>query len=325
MPTAGVSRNVKGKSTALAAFNAAVKILVDKTTEDVVDVYTEGEATCARVTIAEHKYNLTDVLRTWGCCARSLSKQVQLCRHHVLVLMHIFPEVHGTTFSNQLLRLAGRKFGANGMCYPRVGGMQPLCDTLSALQQEVETAPHSKQSTAPALPPAIQPAIQPNTSDPLIERANALMAAYQKQQLAAHASAAPSNISRAVQPTCTTSVQSQAVMALTSHTQLQCAQNSVSASAQHLDQAHLQASGPLQHLQASFVDLQAPEDDVVCASDSPRQQISKMTPSKRCTDEGTTDLKAMLQAGLDFVEDPSDPSRIAGRCMQYYSELDSPQ
>jgi hypothetical protein len=33
-----------------------------------------------------------------------------------------------------------------------------------------------------------------------------------------------------------------------------------------------------------------------------------MTPSKRCTIEGATALRGMLQTGLEFVEDPRNPS-----------------
>jgi hypothetical protein len=196
MPTAGVSRNIKGEDTALAAFNAAMKVLIGKTTSDVVYLYTEGEATCARVTLAEHKHNLTDVLHTWGCCSCSLSKQEQMCRHHVLVLLHIFPDVDSTTFSNQLMKFAGRKFGATGMCFPGVGGMQPLCDKLSALSQEMKAEHTSQQSTDPSL----QPAFQPNASAPMIHQAHAIMAEYQKQQPATHSTAPPSNISCGVPP-----------------------------------------------------------------------------------------------------------------------------
>jgi hypothetical protein len=53
--------------------------------------------------------------------------------------------------------------------------------------------------------------------------------------------------------------------------------------------------------------MQAPENDVVCVSHSAERPTSKMTPSKRCTVEGATDLRAMLKTGLEFL-DPRNPS-----------------
>jgi hypothetical protein len=219
-----------------------VKALDGKATADLVCLYKEGESTCARVTIGEHRHTLTDVLRSWGCCSCSLSTQDSICRHHVLVLLHTFPDVDRTTFSNALMRLAGRKFGAAGMCFPGVGGMQPLYDKLSVLQQEGKLAPHAQT------PDVIS--FQPDVSGPLINQAHALMAEYQKQQNPAVASAAPSNTSGAVIPVHRTSVQAAASLVSNGQPSFQCAQSIASTSAPQLEQPSMQVNSPLQQLQA---------------------------------------------------------------------------
>jgi hypothetical protein len=240
----------------LCAYEAAENTLAGKPTSMFVTFYNEGEgeARCARVEIGNVGHTLSDVLHTWGCCSCGRSTQQHICRHHVLALMHAFPEVGRKEFSNHLLQFGGRRFGAVGFCFPGAGGMKPLSDKL---QQEHEThmvIMKQFKSCQHTTPPTVSEATKPAMST-----AQLIPSQYIQQQ---PSSQVHHSVTLASSQTC--------IGALAPH-------------ALSIEQSHMPAA---------------------CSVPA----VTKLTPSKRCADEGAQSLKNVLNRGIHLMIDPTCPS-----------------
>lgn len=88
----------------------------------------------ATVQSGDGTVTLSDFLRNWSCCSCQHSIQLRLCRHHVLALKAVYPNLSRQQFGDQLLQMAGRKFGAEHSCHRGLGGMQPLSRKLDDIQ-----------------------------------------------------------------------------------------------------------------------------------------------------------------------------------------------
>jgi hypothetical protein len=132
----GAIANKKKEEQGLWAWRTAQKVLKDRKLEDLVRLQPDGDVLNADVQASNSVVVLHDALRNWGCCSCKHATQQSLCYHHVLVLLAVYPHIDTIVFSNHLLQIAGRKFGAISCCHRGMGGMQPLTDKLKSLEEE---------------------------------------------------------------------------------------------------------------------------------------------------------------------------------------------
>lgn len=141
--------NIKKQEQAISAWQTAQQVLSGKKLEDLVSLHTEGPFTNATVASSSSSVKLCDFLRNWSCCSCKRATQQQLCYHHVLALLARFPQVTNKTFSDTLIRWAGRKFGADTFCHRGLGGMKALTDKLQEHASAAETAKATVRSSMP--------------------------------------------------------------------------------------------------------------------------------------------------------------------------------
>ena len=296
---AGYKRNESAEESALSAYQSAQKTLDSNEIADIVLVYQDGEEKCATVKDGEKSYSLTDLLHNWACCSCSRSTQQEICRHHVLALLRVFSDVGMTEFSNQLLKFAGRKFGAAQHCRTGIGGMQPLVNKLAQLQDAAKAlrlSAASQQLDATIV-----------AANPVLAQAQALLAARKHLQ---HPSImATEAVDAGTQAAATSTA---AIMPPEQSASLRMTQALPPA---HPECSQLQAGPPLTNMQDDAVLLEL--DSAECA---PRvaatptavkgSSRATLTPSKRCVAEGAQTLKKAFSDGFEVLLDPNTASPL---------------
>jgi hypothetical protein len=150
--TAGVSLNVKKQIQAFFVWSKAESVHQDKQLSSIVSLQMVGSVTSATVAGETGNHTLSNVLDDWGCCSCKKAMQQQICYHHVLALLASFPKIKTKDFSDALVRLAGRRFGADEHCHHGLGGMAAFTHRLKELQKamtEVQGIPILQSRTLP--------------------------------------------------------------------------------------------------------------------------------------------------------------------------------
>jgi hypothetical protein len=93
-------------------------------------------------------------------------------------LLAAYPHIDKIVFSNHLLQVAGRKFGAASCCHRGIGGMQPLTDRLKMLEEAAlkQFTPGATQDTSYQVA-----AVQCNVPAHMLQTAQGLISQLQAQ------------------------------------------------------------------------------------------------------------------------------------------------